>query len=236
MTTRKRIISKEDPRLVLHSMKQSQGMQPRGAIEFMHAVAEQRLWEGLNDERGDPITSFRQFLELPYPNGCGIGVDHARRVVAVPVLGEDKSVESRATWNARRAVILEALGDDEAAAGYRAQVGQHGGLRVQDSNVESCVALGTGSDYTIARLERDARATNDAELMNLAAAVRDGDISAAEARRRAGWETKPAKPKQISVRRDDPQSAARTLIKHMDPDALRVLYAALGEALEGGAA
>jgi hypothetical protein len=158
----------QDPRLVLHSMKQSQGMQPRGAIEFIASIAEGEKWRDLYDEHGKPIQSFTQFLEAPYPNGCGLQVEHVRKLIQVPVLGEDVSAEARQKWNARRAVIRDAM---------TPALNKHG---VKGKSGDSPLTSNTAA-HALARLKRDAP--------DLAEKVIHGDVSA-EAREK--WDARRA--------------------------------------------
>jgi hypothetical protein len=195
----------QDPRLVLHSMKQSQGMQPRGAIEFIASIAEGEKWRDLYDEHGKPIQSFTQFLEAPYPNGCGLQVEHVRKLIQVPVLGEDVSAEARQKWNARRAVIRDAM---------TPALNKHG---VKGKSGDSPLTSNTAA-HALARLKRDAP--------DLAEKVIHGDVSANAAAVEAGFRNK-----RVSVRVHNAQSAANTLLKHMPDDVLVDLVNILAEEL-----
>jgi hypothetical protein len=197
----------QDPRLVLHSMKQSQGMQPRGAIEFIASIAEGEKWRDLYDEHGKPIQSFTQFLEAPYPNGCGLQVEHVRKLIQVPVLGEDVSAEAREKWDARRAVIRDAMTPALNPNGVKG--------KPLDSN---SLRRGESAAYALARLKRDAP--------DLAEKVIHGDVSANAAAVEAGFRNK-----RVSVRVHNAQSAANTLLKHMPDDVLVDLVNILAEEL-----
>lgn len=92
---------------------------------------------------------------------------------------------------------------------------EHGGDRRSESkvtcNVETPEQRGNKREYTVARLERDGH-------QELAQQVINRVITAAEARRQVGWE-----PRRVEIRLDDPDSAARTILKHMDRAAINEL-------------
>ncbi len=77
----------------------------------------------------------------------------------------------------------------------------------------------TGTDYTIARLERDGH-------HELAEAVLSREMSAAEGWRQAGKE----KPRW-KIRMDDPHLAAKVILEHMEPSAIAELCAILAQAI-----
>jgi hypothetical protein len=91
---------------------------------------------------------------------------------------------------------------------------QHSGLSIASPSAKG----GTTVEYTIARLKRD--------NPPLAEKVIQGTITAAEARRQAGWEKE-----KIAIRLDDPKSAAQTILKRMDREAIAELLAILAEAI-----
>lgn len=193
----------QDPRMVLHSMKQSQGMQPRGAIRFLASIAENEKWRDLIDENGKPLTSFRQFLELPYPEGCGIPVSHALKIIEVPVLGEEVSQEARDKWNAKRAVIRDALTEalgDVGRPSENTEKGYNITLNTQASE------RGTSADYTLRRLKRDNPA--------LAEKVIQGELSANAAAIKAGFRERST---NISY---DPEKAVKKLRHMFDQETL----------------
>lgn len=79
---------------------------------------------------------------------------------------------------------------------------------------------GTSREYTVARLERDG-------FSDLAEMVINREITAAEARRQAGYELR-----KIAIRLDDPQSAAKTILSNMDVEAIEELLSILSEAIQ----
>jgi hypothetical protein len=205
-----------DPRIVIHTSKYQNGQNPRGFIEALASIIEHDLWCSLHDANGNKFESFEDFITTPYPEGCGWTVERVEGLLHVMIDGEETSLEAREKWNKKRAVIADALGIEHSYGVMLAKHGEIGNGRSRDSESESLkVNLGANTDYTVARLEREARDTGKTVYADLADAVRSKRVSAAEARRRAGWETKDDQPTRRSVRMDDAESAASTIIKYM---------------------
>ncbi len=87
-------------------------------------------------------------------------------------------------------------------------------------NTETPKQQGTSREYTVARLERDGH-------QELAQRVLNREITAAAARRQVGWEFR-----RVAIRLDDLASAARTIRKHLDPNAIQELITWLQEEAE----
>ncbi len=97
----------------------------------------------------------------------------------------------------------------------RKVLNEHGGDRRSETNItcniEPPKQQGNSREYTVARLERDGH-------QELAQRVLNREITAAAARREVGWEAR-----RVVIRLDDPASAARTIRKYMDPNAVKEL-------------
>jgi hypothetical protein len=105
--------------------------------------------------------------------------------------------------------LLVMLREAEKVGGGRPRKGEI----PSDSNG---ISTGDDSGYTAARLARDAP--------NVYAAVKAGELSVNAAAVLAG-----IRPRRISVRLDAPDSVARSLRKHMDPEQLTRLRSLLDE-------
>ncbi len=162
----------ERVRLNLYSDARATGVDPSAFLEQLALAVQERIWERLTDEAGRPLT-FRQFLEAPYPIGIGVGVDLARRLVALPHRREALPEHAAAVAQLRREferLLLEPLRPPGRPRKQRGNVG--------DRIVPPPVRGSTSREYLLRRLRRDAP--------QLVERVLDGELSAHAAAVEAG--------------------------------------------------
>lgn len=160
--------------------------------------------------------SFLQYIETPYGKG-GVGWTR-RNLKAIIHFEHRKEIE-----NVDQEFMIPRLKTMREFIAHELEVeipvlNGHGGNREQGVITPSDVQRGSGNrDYIISRLKRDG--FND--LVN---AVINGEISASEAAIQAGYNKR-----KVAITVTDPTSAAQTIIKYMEPDALKELLAILAE-------
>jgi hypothetical protein len=203
-----------DSRTMLYTEFRRTGGDPSFLFELLEGIITRREWETLKDEQGNPVGSLRRLIEAPLPTGCGQTVEKLKALLVV----EHHHAREDNEWAQRMKTLRTQI-----EAELKAKLNDNGGdRRNEDSiiyNTETPKQQGTSREYTIARLERDG-------FMDLAQQVIDQEITAAEARRRAGWEKR-----KVSVRMDDPHSAAETIVKHMPREVIDELISLLLEAI-----
>lgn len=95
-----------------------------------------------------------------------------------------------------------------------------------NNNIKDKAPQGTSQEQALRRLRKEAESGNE-QAAELHADVLAGNLSAHAAMVRAGF-----RPKTFTVRADDATSTARSLRKHMSPDALERLARLLTETEE----
>jgi hypothetical protein len=167
---------------------------------LLRRIITENMWqERIVPESGEVITfkRFEDFVATPPLEGLGATMDVIRALC--------KKQED----------VLILL--DEVT---RKALNQNGGDRTSVIYNTGPNERGTGREYTVARLERDGQS-------DLAQRVINREVTAAEARRIAGWEKE-----KIAIRLDDPASAAQTILKRMDKSAIVELCTILAEAIQ----
>ncbi len=149
------------------------GADPSQFVAQLAAAIGERVWEGLTDEDGRPLTC-RRFLEAPPPTGLGLAAATVRDLATLPqrrAALPEHAVAARAVVAELDRLLLEPLGP-------------RGGARVRGRRADGVPKGGNSRDYALRRLARDAP--------DLAEAVLRGELSANAAAIQAGIRPKPS--------------------------------------------
>jgi len=200
-----RIESKEaGVRLSIYAAIRTSGADVTGFLDILAHAVNNEIWKNLQDKAGNELT-FRQFIEAPYPVGVGSSVEEIKKIALLKSRHERNPETAAKLASMRRAV------DDLAneALPAHGEIGRGRGKdRIPTSTGNLAFDLpragrkqeGRGRDYELRRLKRD--------RPDLAAKVIGGELSANDATIAAGF-----KHRRVSVPADDPEAAARTLLK-----------------------
>lgn len=185
------------------------GASPAGALELLAAIIEDRAWERLVDAKGHSFKGrFRDFVAAREPYGLHFDPDQLREVIKLRHPHE--SVEHIAE---RMGAMRSAIAQELDSALLAMPGGDRRSVAVVDQidniNLKSGQG-GTSESYLRRRLRRDHPAIYER--------VAAGLISASAAAVEAG-----IRKRTQSVRLDDPESAAKTLRKHMPLEARQAL-------------
>lgn len=166
---------------------------------LLRRIIKEDMWrERIVPESGETITfaRFEDFVTTEPLDGLGTSMDVIRALCK-----KDEDVLIMLDEVTKK--TLSPLGANQSTAGV----------------IYNTPERGTSREYTVARLERDG-------MPDLAQRVINREVTAAEARRLAGWEKE-----KIAIRLDDPKSAAQTILKRMDREAIAELLAILADAI-----
>lgn len=166
---------------------------------LLKMVLEQGMWRKRAVAMTGQIVefqSFEQFAEANAPEGLGSDVKTLLRLCA-----DEPKVLSLLETETKKTLGENGRPNEETVTRNSLRPAQRGNTR----------------EYAVARLDRDGHT-------ELAEQVLNREITAAEARRQAGYEKR-----KISIQMDDAESAARTIAKHIETDVLAELLALLAE-------
>lgn len=168
--------------LNLHADAHVDGVDPSRFLAQLAQAVRERAWERLTDADGHPL-DFRSFLAAPYPVGIGSDVELVRLLLTLPHRREALPEHAAAMATLREEMerlLLTPL--PPHGKGAKRRVG------VANSNPTPPPARargGTGREYTIRRLRRDAP--------ELAERVLRGELSANAAAIAAGIRRRPTR-------------------------------------------
>ncbi len=168
----------ERVRLNLHADAHVDGVDPGRFLAQLAQAVRERAWERLTAPDGTPL-DFQTFISAPYPIGIGADLDLVRRLLAVPHRREALPEHAAAMVALRGEVerlVLTPLPLHGKGAKRR-------GVAGSNSAPPTRTRGGTGREYTIRRLRRDAPA--------LAERVLSGELSAHAAAIEAGFRRRP---------------------------------------------
>ena len=195
-------------RLNLHADAHVDGVDPGRFLAQLAQAVRERAWERLMDEDGHPL-DFRTFLAAPYPVGIGADVELVRRLLTLPQRREVLPEHAAAMATLREEVerlLLTPLPPHGKGAKRR------GGVASSNTTPPPVGARGgTGREYTIRRLRRDAP--------ELAERVLRGELSANAAAIQAGIRPRPT-----------PLAAALLAWRRLDPVEQAAFLTAVGGA------
>jgi len=183
-------------KLRLHVESQQDGGNPSQFLELLAYTTENRIWEQLQTESGEPLT-FRRLVELPFPDGIGSSADNILTVITLQHKHEAGSDEIHQRMEAMRREVRRELHEALEDNG-----GDRRSDKYQIANSKLKTAGGTTVSYAIRRLKRDAP--------ELAEKVISGELSANEAAIAAGFRERTV---TISL---DLDKAAHQLIRRFD--------------------
>lgn len=198
----------EQLRLNLHADAHVDGVDPSRFLAQLAQAVRERAWERLTDADGHPL-DFRSFLAAPYPVGIGANVELVRRLLTLPQRREALPEHAAAMATLREEVerlLLTPLPPHGKGAKRR------GGVASSNPTPPPARARGgTGREYTIRRLRRDAP--------ELAERVLRGELSANAAAIQAGIRPRPT-----------PLAAALLAWRRLDPAGRAAFLTAVGGA------
>src|SRR5512138_515413 len=216
MTDRTISFGNNDWRDLLISELRRTGGDPSQLFELLEAIVNERAWENLLDTDGQPVGSLRRLIEAPPPIGSGQKVDKVLKLLDVEHRYEREDNDCHQRMTVLRDAVRREVGEEVRP------LREHGGDRKADANITRNVEQpqqGNSASYLLARLKRDAPA--------IARQVIDGEITAAEGARRAGF-----KPRTATIYPDDLERTVKVLQKVFDRDDLYTLVKALLEGSE----
>lgn len=184
------------------------GGSPASVFALLATIVEDRTWERLHSNSGEPFGSFTAFVEAAEPGGLGTSRAELVKLLALRHPHEDgPEWRERGPW--LRTEVARLLAEDVPAAG---DIGR------PTRNVRATHnSAGTGPDSVsrvTARLKRDDPA--------LAARVVAGDITPNAAARQKGWR----KPRIVLT---SPASVAVRVRQHFTPGQVAELRALLDD-------
>ena len=217
MTDRTISFGNNDWRDLLISELRRTGGDPRQLFELLEAIVNERAWENLLDTDGQPVGSLRRLIEAPPPIGSGQKVDKVLKLLDV----EHRYEREDNDWHQRMTVLRDAIRRElgEELGPLRETAGKPSNSDMSELKSDISKIGGNSANYLLARLKRDAP--------NIARQVIDGEITAAEGARRAGF-----KPRTATIYPDDLERTVKVLQKVFDRDDLYTLVKALLEGSE----
>jgi len=171
----------EQLRLNLHADAHVDGVDPSRFLAQLAQAVRERAWERLTDADGHPL-DFRTFLAAPYPVGIGADVELVRRLLTLPQRRE--ALPEHAAAMATLRVEVERLLLTPLPP--HGKGGKRGGVANSNNSAPppAWARGGTGREYTIRRLRRDAPEFADRVLR--------GELSANAAAIQAGIRPRPS--------------------------------------------
>jgi hypothetical protein len=222
----RKVSIENDWRNLLYTELKRTGGDPSFLFEILEGIIEQRAWETLQDDSGEPVGSLRRLIEAPLPVGCGQKVDKVLRLLQIEHRYEDDGTQ----WKERMKALRENINTELKIEQQEQEteipaLNEHGTNQHSEDVIKKSYNVqnnrGTSRTHRIAVLKRDAP--------DLAERVIRGELSAAagmrELRKAQG---KPEKPRG-AVNFLNAESARDTLIKYMPTDVLHELIDLLNE-------
>src|SRR3990167_140653 len=194
---------------------QTTGGDPSHLFEVLEDIVEHERWNEIVGEDGQPVGSLRRLLEAPQPTGCGVSADKVLKLLEI----EHRYEHTNKDWHER----MTALRDDvrRLLNAELPPVKSSGGDRRSELyyNSETHVRQrGDTPEYKLGRLKR--------ENPELAERVINGELSANKAAKIAN-----IAPHKVTIRMDNPASAAPTIYKFMSEENIADLIDRLLEML-----
>lgn len=224
MSNTKTTVRIDSRTLVYGELKQSGG-DPSTLFEILEGIIARRDWENFVDDNGQPIGSFRRFLEAPLPAGCGV---KAEKIIAL--LGVEHRYEQDRDYAKRMARLrydVEYLLANDIQPLNPNGTNQYFGSDISDPKVNDKLISkrgGTSREYRIAVLKRDAP--------DIAEQVINRKISAAEGIRRLEARQNQPPRLMLTLNFADHEEVLQMIIKHLDTESRRILIERLTESLE----
>ena len=88
---------KNDIRNLLYTEMRRTGGDPSFLFELLETAIENRSWETLLDEDGNPVGSLRRLIEAPLPIGCGQSSEKVLKLIEV----EHRYENAKPEWHDR---------------------------------------------------------------------------------------------------------------------------------------
>ena len=211
-----------DWRNLLYTELKRTGGDPSVLFEILESIVEQRAWETLLDDSGNPVGSLRRLIEAPLPIGCGQNPDKVLRLLDVEHRYEKHNTKWHDRMSALRDVVRAELSKDITVRDKPGKPAEEqSNFDISKLNINEATGGGTSKEYRIAVLNRDAP--------DLAEEVIDGSITAAEGIRRLRERQGKPMRRQSAVNLLSAESSANTLIKYMPKEVLHRLIDLLNE-------
>lgn len=191
------------------------GGDPSVLFEILEGIMEQRAWESLKDENGEPVGSLRRLIVEKPPVGCGMSIEKMLQLLKVEHRYEHENTEWRERMLALKTEVFREL---DANTEIREKPGRP---PIDEENViynNLPERRGTDRTYTVARLQRD--------NPELAQAVLDGELSANAAAIQAGW-----RDPMVKLYRKDLSKTAKAILHHLEREQVIELIFALDNML-----
>lgn len=183
------------------------GGNPRGVMELLAKVVEDRAWEHLRDNHGEPFTSFTAFVTSPDP-GLGTTTAQLQALLRLRHPHEDADPEWRERAPKLRREVDHLLAADVPEAAPAAHAGPGRGHKTDRGTIGFEEPRSETAEYQVARLKRD-----DPELAERVVA---GEITPHAAAREKGW-----RPPRIELR--STEKIAEKLREHLSADEIEQL-------------
>lgn len=189
------------------------GGDPSHLFEVLEGIINQRAWENLLDEQGNPVGSFRRLIEAPLPVGVGQSADKILKLLEL----EHRYEHNQPKWNERMRVLRDAVRkelDAEIEPLNPNGTNRHTVDKSRDSITTPRNVEDRSSEYIIARLKRD--------NPELADKVISGKLTANRAAIEAG-----IRKERFTVPNHDMELAAKALKSKLSGDQIEELIAHL---------
>lgn len=203
-----------DWRNLLYTELKRTGGDPSFLFEILEGIMEQRAWETLLDEDGNPVGSLRRLIEAPLPVGCGQKAEKVLRLLRIEHRYEDAGTQWKDRMEHLRNAVERELGND-VEIGTRKDNQYSSAFDISKANIAESTGGGTSKSYRIAVLKRDAP--------DIAERVINNELSAAAGMRELGIRNGEPEELRRAVNMLDAKSTLNSLIKFMPDDVLNEL-------------
>lgn len=207
-----------DWRNLLYTELKRTGGDPSFLFEILEGIIQQRAWETLLDDNGQPVGSLRRLIEAPLPVGCGQKAEKVLRLLHIEHRYEDAGTQWKERMETLRQQVEAELGRDIQAAATQGRPPKNVIHNLLNSKPSQ---RGTSREHRIKVLKRDAP--------DIAERVITGEIAAAAGMREL--DKRNGKPGALrrSVNMLSAASTLEGLLKYMPEDVLLELIDLLNE-------
>lgn len=191
---------------------------------LLRRVIEENMWQQRDiGDREIALNEFREFVALPYPEGLGTTIETLELLCQTEPDIMDFLSEAKRGKPGRP---LKADPNREYKVNARGHV-----VKTETHNNIMGYRQGDSTEYAFNRLRDEGYnadgTVKDARVAKIQKRVVAGEISPNRGMIEAGF-----KPKKVSINMESANSAARTILKYMEPDEIRQLIDYLSQGLD----